>query len=141
MMMKTLTIFLLLTSLSFSMSIEEAMMIRYGSYISASALLILFLIVFSLYWAIYYKKSVKKLKNELIQKEKALNSLQETIQESELKKVKDEHKFENEISNLKQEINKLDEDLKKGLKSQVVSKIEEYQNKRTKHMDRLSIKV
>jgi len=140
-MKKTLTIFLLLTSLSFSMSIEEAMMVRYGSYISASALLIILVIAFSLYWAMHYKKLVKNLKTELTQNEELLNSLKETIQESELAKVKDEHKFENEISDLKQEIKKLDEDLKKGLKSQVVSKIEEYQNKRTKQMDRLSIKA
>jgi len=83
---------------------------------------------------------VTSLKSDLTQKEEALNSLKETIQESELAKVKDEHRFDNEISDLKQEIKKLNEDLKKGLKSQVVSKIEEYQSKRTKQMDRLSIK-
>jgi len=89
----------------------------------------------------HYKRLVKNLKSELTQKEELLDSLKETIQESELVKVKDEHRFENEISELKQEINRLDEDLKKGLKSQVVSKIEEYQNKRIKQMDRLSIKA
>ena len=139
-MMKRLTIFLLLTPFAFSMSIEEAMMIRYGSYISASALLIILIIAFLLYGTIHYKRLVKNLKSELTQKEELVDSLKETIQESELVKVKDEHRFENEISDLKQEINRLDEDLKKGLKSQVVSKIEEYQNKRTKQMDRLSIK-
>jgi len=140
-MMKKLTIFLLLTPLAFSMSIEEAMMIRYGSYISASALLIVLIIALLLYGTMHYKRLVKNLKSELTQKEELLDSLKETIQESELVKVKDEHRFENEISELKQEINRLDEDLKKGLKSQVVSKIEEYQNKRIKQMDRLSIKA
>jgi flagellar biosynthesis/type III secretory pathway M-ring protein FliF/YscJ len=140
-MKKQLIILLLLTTLSFSITIEEAMMIQYGSYISASALLIILLIAFLLYWTIHYKKLVKNLKSELNQKEATLNSLKETIQESELAKVKDEHKFEKEISDLKQEIKNLDEDLKKGLKSQVVSKIEEYQTKRTKQMDRLSIKA
>jgi len=140
-MKKQLILLLLLTTLSFSITIEEAMMIQYGSYISASALLIVLLIIFLLYWTVHYKKLVKKLESELTQKEATLNSLKETIQESELAKVKDEHKFEKEISDLKQEIKKLDEDLKKGLKSQVVSKIEEYQTKRTKQMDRLSIKA
>jgi len=123
------------------MSIEEAMMVRYGSYISAAALLIILLIAFSLYWAIHYKKMVKNLRSELTQKEEEQNSLKETIRENEVEKIKDEHKFEKEISDLKQEITRLDEDLKKGLKSQVVTKIEEYQNKRTKQMDRLSIKA
>ena len=140
-MKKQLILLLLLTTLSFSITIEEAMMIQYGSYISASALLIVLLIIFLLYWTVHYKKLVKKLESELTQKEATLNSLKETIQESELAKVKDEHKFEKEISDLKQEIKTLDENLKKGLKSQVVSKIEEYQSKRTKQMDRLSIKV
>jgi len=140
-MKKILITFLFLTSLSFSMSIEEAMMVRYGSYISAAALLIILLIAFSLYWAIHYKKMVKNLRSELTQKEEEQNSLKETIRENEVEKIKDEHKFEKEISDLKQEITRLDEDLKKGLKSQVVTKIEEYQNKRTKQMDRLSIKA
>ena len=140
-MKKQLIILLLLTTLSFSISIEEAMMIQYGSYISASALLIVLIITFLFYWTLHYKKLAKNLKSELIQKDEALTSLQESIQESELVKVKDEHKFEKEISDLIQEIKTLDENLKKGLKSQVVSKIEEYQSKRTKQMDRLSIKV
>ena len=140
-MKKQLILLLLLTTHSFSITIEEAMMIEYGSYISASALLIVLLIAFLLYWMLHYKKLVKNLKSELNQKEATLNNLKEIIQESELAKVKDEHKFEKEISDLKQEIKKLDEALKKGLKSQVVSKIEEYQNKRTKQMDRLSIKA
>jgi len=140
-MKKQLILLLLLTTLSFSITIEEAMMIEYGSYISASALLIVLLIAFLLYWMLHYKKLVKNLKSELVKKEATLNNLKEIIQESELAKVKDEHKFEKEISDLKQEIKKLDEELKKGLKSQVVSKIEEYQNKRTKQMDRLSIKA
>jgi len=140
-MKKQLIILLLLTTLSFSISIEEAMMIQYGSYISVSALLIVLIIAFLFYWTLHYKKLAKNLKSELIQKDEALTSLQESIQESELVKVKDEHRFEKEISDLKQEIKTLDESLKKGLKSQVVSKIEEYQSKRAKQMDRLSIKV
>jgi len=123
------------------MSIEEAMMIQYGSYISSSALFIVLLIAFLLYWMVHYKKSAKNLKSELTQSEEDLNTLKKTIQESELEKVKDDHKLETEISDLKQEIKVLNEDLKKGLKSQVVNKIEEYQTKRTKQMDRLSIKV
>jgi len=139
-MMKRLTIFLLSTTFLFSMSIERAIMIQYGSYISVAALLIVLLIVFLLYWTIHYKKSVKSLKSELAQKEETLSTLQESIRKHEVEKIKEEHRFEKEISDLKQEINRLNEDLKKGLKSQVVSKIEAYEAKRAKQMDRLSIK-
>ena len=122
------------------MSIERAIMIQYGSYISVAALLIVLLIAFLLYWTIHYKKSVKNLKSELAQKEESLSTLQESIRKHEVEKIKEEHRFEKEISDLKQEINRLNEDLKKGLKSQVVSKIEAYEAKRAKQMDRLSIK-
>jgi len=122
------------------MSIERAIMIQYGSYISVAALLIVLLIAFLLYWTMHYKKSVKSLKSKLAQKEESLSTLQESIRKHELEKVKEEHRFEKEISDLKQEINRLNEDLKKGLKSQVVSKIEAYEAKRAKQMNRLSIK-
>jgi septal ring factor EnvC (AmiA/AmiB activator) len=141
MIKKQLTLLLLFTTLSFSTTIEEAMMIKYGSYISVLALLTILLIAFLFYWTIRYKKMVKSLKSELAQKEETLSSLQETLKESELERVKDEHRFEKEVSELKQEIKKLNEELKKGLKSQVVSKIEEYQTKRAKQMDRLSIEA
>ena len=138
--MKRLTVFLLSTNFLFSMSIERAIMIQYGSYISVAALLIVLLIAFLLYWTMHYKKSVKSLKSKLAQKEESLSTLQESIRKHELEKVKEEHRFEKEISDLKQEINRLNEDLKKGLKSQVVSKIEAYEAKRAKQMNRLSIK-
>ena len=138
--MKRLTVFLLSTNFLFSMSIERAIMIQYGSYISVAALLIVLLIAFLLYWTMHYKKSVKSLKSKLAQKEESLSTLQEAIRKHELEKVKEEHRFEKEISDLKQEINRLNEDLKKGLKSQVVSKIEAYEAKRAKQMNRLSIK-
>ena len=140
-MKKQLIILLFLTTLSFSITIEEAMMIEYGSYISSSALFIFLLILFLLYWTFHYKKSAKNLKIELTQREEDLTIIQSTFQKSELEKVKDEHKLEKEISELKQEIKTLDESLKKGLKSQVVSKIDEYQAKRTKQLNRLSSKV
>ena len=140
-MQKQLIILFFLTTLSFSITIEEAMMIEYGSYISASALLIFLLIAFLLYWTFHYKKLVKQLKEELTIGNEALKTMQSRMQKSELERVKDEHKLEKEIFELKQDIKVLDDNLKKGLKSQVVSKIEEYQSKRTKHLDRVNIKV
>jgi len=130
-----------LTTYSFSITIEEAMMIEYGSYISASFLFIFLLIAFLLYWTVHYKKSVKKLKLELAQKEEDLSVLNKDMQESKLERVGDEHKFEKQIVELNQDIKALEDGLKKGLKSQVVTKIEEYQSKRTKHLDRVDIKV
>jgi len=140
-MQKQLIILFFLTTLSFSITIEEAMMIEYGSYISSSALFIVLLLLFLFYWTFYYKKSVKKLKLELTQREEALSSMHITMQKSELSRVKDEHKFEKQIVELHQDIKALEDDLKKGLKSQVVSKIDEYQSKRIKHLARVDIKV
>jgi F0F1-type ATP synthase membrane subunit b/b' len=138
-MQKQLIILFFLTTFSFSITIEEAMMIEYGSYISASALFIVLLLAFLLYWTFHYKKSVKKLELELTQREEALSTLSSTIQNSELERVKDEHKFEKQIVELNQDIKALEDDLKKGLKSQVVSKIDEYESKRRKHLNRVDI--
>jgi cbb3-type cytochrome oxidase subunit 3 len=140
-MQKQLIILLFLTTFSFSITIEEAMMIEYGSYISASALFIVLLLMFLLYWTFHYKKSAKKLELELNQRDEDLSAMNINMQKSELENVKAEHKFEKQIVELHQDIKALKDDLKKGLKSQVVSKIDEYQSKRTKHLDRVDIKV
>ena len=129
------------TTLSFSMTIEEAMMLKYGSYISASLLFLVLLIVFLLYWTLHYKKSVNNLSIELEEREEALNVIQRNMQETELESLKVQHKAEKEILELKQSIKALDNSLKEGLKSQIVSKIDEYRAKRTKHLDRVNIKV
>jgi F0F1-type ATP synthase membrane subunit b/b' len=115
------------------------MMIEYGSYISASALFIVLLLTFLLYWTFHYKKLVKKLELELTQREETLSTLNSTIQNSELERIKDEHKFEKQIVELNQDIKALEDDLKKGLKSQVVSKIDEYESKRRKQLNRVDI--
>jgi septal ring factor EnvC (AmiA/AmiB activator) len=138
-MQNQLIILFFLTTFSFSITIEEAMMIEYGSYISASALFIVLLLAFLLYWTFHYKKSVKKLELELTQREETLSTLNSTIQNSELERIKDEHKFEKQIVELNQDIKALEDDLKKGLKSQVVSKIDEYESKRRKHLNRVDI--
>ena len=130
-----------LTTSSFSITIQEAMMIEYGSYISASFLFIILAIAFLLYWTLHYKKLVKKLKLELDQREEDLKTISKDMQESKLERVQDEHKFEKQIVELNQDLKALEDGLKKGLKSQVVTKIEEYQSKRTKHLDRADIKV
>ena len=140
-MQKQLMILFFLTTSSFSITIQEAMMIEYGSYISASFLFIILAIAFLLYWTLHYKKLVKKLKFELDRREEDLNTIIKDMQESKLERVQDEHKFEKQILELNQDIKALEDGLKKGLKSQVVTKIEEYQSKRTKHLDRIDIKV
>ncbi|HIP51436.1 MAG TPA: hypothetical protein EYG94_05030 [Campylobacterales bacterium] len=140
-MQKQLMILFFLTTSSFSITIQEAMMIEYGSYISASFLFIILAIAFLLYWTLHYKKLVKKLKLELDQREEDLKTISKDMQESKLERVQDEHKFEKQIVELNQDLKALEDGLKKGLKSQVVTKIEEYQSKRTKHLDRADIKV
>jgi hypothetical protein len=140
-MQKQLIILFLLTTFSFSITIEEAMMIEYGSYISASVLFVVLLIAFLFYWTFNYRKLAKNLKLELDQKEEDINAIKIYMQENKLENIRDKHKFEKEIVELNQDIKALEDDLKKGLKSQVVTKIDEYQFKRTKHLDRVDIKA
>lgn len=140
-MQRQLFLLLFLTTLSFSISIQEAMMIKYGSYISASALFIVLLISFLLYWTLRYKKEVKKLKEELMVANEVLRTMQGRMQKSEVTNIQNEHEFEKKILELKQTVQSLENNLKEGLKSQVVTKVEEYQKKRTKQMDRLDIKA
>ncbi len=140
-MYKQLILFFFFTTSSFSITIEEAMMIEYGSYISALLLFVFLLIAFLLYWTFQYKKSSKSLKEELNVRNEALKTIQGRMQKYEVKSMQNEHLLEKQLLELKQTINTLENNLKEGLRSQVVSKIEEYQKKRTKQMDRLDIKV
>ena len=140
-MQRQLFLLLFLTTLSFSISIQEAMMIKHGSYISASALFIVLLIAFLLYWTFRYKKEVKKLKEELTVGNEVLRTMQGRMQKSEVTNIQNQHELEKKTLELKQTIQSLENNLKEGLKSQVVAKIEEYQKKRTKQMDRLDIKA
>jgi uncharacterized membrane protein len=139
-MRKQLIIFFSLTTFSFSITIGEAIMLEYGSYISSSLLFITLLIVFLLYWTFYYKKEAKNLKEELNVKNEALKTMQGRMQKGEVLSIQNEHDLEKQMLELKQVIKSLENNLKEGLKSQVVAKLEEYQKKRTKQMGRLDIK-
>lgn len=140
-MQKKIMLFLFLTTYAFSITIEEAMMLKYGSYISASLLFVFLLIIFLIYWIFQYKKDIKKLRDKIIKTNEELNVMELKLQEGSLEKVQDMHKFEKKVSELNQNIKSLEDDLKKGLKSQVIAKIDEYQSKRTKQLDRVDIKV
>jgi len=139
--MQKIMLFLFVTTYAFSITIEEAMMLKYGSYISASLLFVFLLIIFLIYWIFQYKKDIKKLRNKIIKINEELNVMELKLQEGTLEKVQDMHKFEKKVSELNQNIKSLEDDLKKGLKSQVIAKIDEYQSKRTKQLDRVDIKV
>ena len=140
-MKKQLFILLFFTTFSFSISIQEAMMIKYGSYISASALFLVLLISFLLYWTFRYKKEVKNLREELNVRNEALKTMQGRVQKTEVSSMQNKHELEKQILEQNQTIKSLENNLKEGLKSQVITKIEEYQVKRAKQMDRLDIKV
>ena len=140
-MQKKIMFLLFLTTSSFSITIEEAVMLKYGSYISASLLFVFLLIIFLIYWTFQYKRDVKRLRDKVVKTNKELNVMELKLQEGSLEKVQDIHKFEKKVSELNQNIKSLEDDLKKGLKSQVITKIDEYQSKRTKQLDRVDIKV
>ena len=138
-MHKQLILFFLLTTVAFSITIEDAIMLKYGSYISSALLFIVLLFSFLLYWTLHYKRLAKNLKEELNVINEALKTMQGRLQKNELLGMQNIHELENKIVELKQKEKSLEDNLKEGLKSQVVTKIEEYQSKRATQIDRLSI--
>ena len=138
-MHKQLILFFLLTTVAFSMTIEEAIMLKYGSYISSSLLFIVLLLAFLFYWTFHYKKLAKNLKEELNVRNEALKTIQGRLQKNEVSGIQNIHELENKIVELQQKTKSLEDNLKEGLKSQVVTKIEEYQAKRATQIERLSI--
>jgi len=138
-MHKQLILFFLLTTVAFSMTIEEEIMLKYGSYISSSLLFIVLLLAFLFYWTFHYKKLAKNLKEELNVRNEALKTIQGRLQKNEVSGIQNIHELENKIVELQQKTKSLEDNLKEGLKSQVVTKIEEYQAKRATQIERLSI--
>ena len=136
-----LTLLLLLPIFSFATSLEDAFMAKYESYIYSSLFFIVLLIGFLLYWVLLYKKERKSFKSLVNIKDEAFKTMENRVHGSELTWVKKENELGREIFELKQNIQTLENKLKEGLKSQVVLKIDEYQAKRKKLMDRADIKV
>jgi hypothetical protein len=75
----------------------------------------------------------------LIEKEIELEEFKTLNHQQELQKVEENYNTEKKFLELKHTISNLEEKEKEGLKSQVVTKIEEYENRRLKLLERSNI--
>jgi len=112
---------------------------HYGNYLFLTIALSFLLILVLLYKLNGSKKSLKSNKQRLNEKEKEIESLYEVIARAEHKESEDKHQWEKEALQLNHNIQNLEDKLKEGIKSQVISKVMEYQNKRSKILERIGI--
>lgn len=108
---------------------------------STIILLIIILIGVLLYLIRGYKKSLKSKELLLIEKDEKIKSLRQYSYEMELKRVEREHEVEKEFLRLKHLIKELEKKEKEGLKSQVVTKLEEYQKRRAQQLKRVNLSL
>ncbi len=108
---------------------------------STIILLIIIFIGVLLYLIRGYKKTLKSKELLLIEKEEKIKSLRQYSYEMELKRVEREHEVEKEFLRLKHLIKELEKKEKEGLKSQVVTKLEEYQKRRAQQLKRVNLSL
>ncbi len=108
---------------------------------STIILLIIIFIGVLLYLIRGYKKSLKSKELLLIEKEEKIKSLRQYSYEMELKRVEREHEVEKEFLRLNHLIKELEKKEKEGLKSQVATKLEEYQKRRAQQLKRVNLSL
>jgi len=134
-----LSLFLLFTELAQAKFIDMELLKEYEEFSLAFILLISVAFLILLYLTITSKKLLKQQYKILFQKEMNIKQLKESRSNQELIWVNKEHAFEKKIFELEQEVKELERSKKEGLKSQVVTKIEEYQNRREKVLEKSEI--
>jgi hypothetical protein len=92
-----------------------------------------------LYLTIRYKKIVKLQTIQLNEKDEKIKSLRQYSYEVELKRVEREHDVEKEIMTLNHTIKTLETSEKEGLKSHVVTMIEQYEKTSAQQLERANI--
>jgi F0F1-type ATP synthase membrane subunit b/b' len=110
-----------------------------SQYGSAVLLFTVMFIGLLLFLVIHYKRKLTQKEKILNEKDEKIKSLRQYSYEMELKRVEREHEVEKEILNLNHTISELETKQHEGLKNQVVNKIEEYQTKRAKILNRAGI--
>ena len=134
-----LSLFLLFTELAQAKFIDMELLKEYEEFSLAFILLISVAFLILLYLTITSKKLLKQQYKILFQKEMNIKQLKESRSNQELIWVNKEHAFEKKIFELEQEVKELERSKKEGLKSQVVAKIDEYQNRREKVLEKSEI--
>jgi len=134
--------FLLLgTNISMALELKEEILNQYGTYMYSFGFFTFLVIFFLLYWALHYKNRLKQSELLLIEQQNDIEGLQKLNHENELERLKKELEMEKKILELQHTLETVEEKEKKGLKNQVVRKIEEYQNRRNQRLKRLDIEA
>lgn len=103
------------------------------------ALAIILVILLLTYLMLKYKKALKTLKAQIIEKDEKIKTLRQYAYEHELKRKDREHEVEKTVLALEHTIEGLKTKEKEGLKSQVVLKIEAAQNRRERELKRVNL--
>lgn len=109
------------------------------SYFLVPLLLLLGTLFLLLFLVSKHKKSLKKLSEELSEKDEKIKMLRQYAYENELKRKDREHEIEKTILGLEHTIKALEKKEKEGLKSQVVLKIEAAQQRRERQLKRVNL--
>ncbi len=109
------------------------------SYFMVMVLAIIMVILLLTYLILKYKKALKSLKAQIIEKDEKIKTLRQYAYEHELKRKDREHEVEKTILALEHTIEALKTKEKEGLKSQVVLKIEAAQNRRERELKRVNL--
>jgi len=112
---------------------------QYGSYLFLFIVFNLLLTSFLLYQLNKFKKSRTANQQRLEAKDKEIESLYQVVARAEQKEIEEKHQWEKEALHLNHTVKNLEDKLKEGIKSQVISKIVEYQHKRSKILDRVGL--
>jgi len=103
---------------------------------------IIFVLILSIFIIIQrYAKIIRQKKDIIAEHEEKIKWFRQITGENEHKKMTQEHQSEKEILELKHTIENLEQKVKEGEKNQIVSKIEMYQERRSKLFERAGIEI
>jgi len=104
--------------------------------------LIIVVLILSIFIIIQrYTKIIREKDDIIVKHEEKIKWFRQVTAENEHKKITQEHQSEKEILELKHTIENLEQKVKEGEKNQIVSKIEMYQERRSKLFERAGIEI
>jgi len=131
---------ILFTEFSQAKFINADMVVEYEQFFLSLLLLVVVGIATLTYMLIKSKKLLKQQYKILFQKDMEVKTLKKIHNEEKMLSLKKEHSLESKLVEMEQNIKSLEQMKKEGLKNQVVSKIEEYQNRRTQQLNSVNLK-
>jgi len=130
---------ILFTEFSQAKFLNADMVVEYEQFFLSLILLIIAELIILLYMRFKSKKLLKQQYKILFQKDMEIKTLKKVHNEEKMIALKKEHSLESKIVEMEQNLKSLEQMKKEGLKNQVVSKIEEYQNRRMQQLNSANI--